>query len=116
MNCAGLIDPNSSDFEQARTLLVRVHPARSQAGYFEDGDFLRFRELSLSLTAPDDWAGRFFRGRSAVATLAARNLGMIWTKYTGVDPEAFGTTGDSPSSFQAFGPPTYYTLRLSLGF
>jgi hypothetical protein len=33
-----------------------------------------------------------------------------------VDPEAFGTTGDAPSSFQAFGPPTFYSLRLTLGF
>ena len=116
LNCAGLVDPNSSDFEQARTLLVRVHPARSQAGFFEDGDFLRFRELSVSYTAPETFASRYLRGRSAVLSLAARNLGMIWTKYTGVDPEAFGTTGDSPSSFQAFGPPTYYSLRLTLGF
>ena len=34
----------------------------------------------------------------------------------GVDPEAFGTTGDAPSEFQAFAPTTYYVLRLSLGF
>ena len=37
-----------------------------------------------------------------------RNLGILWTKYAGVDPEAFGTTGDAPSEFQAFAPPTYY--------
>ena len=55
-------------------------------------------------------------GIGMTATLAARNLGILWTKYTGVDPEAFGTTGDAPSSFQAFAPPTYYTLRLSFGF
>ncbi|HET9453257.1 MAG TPA: TonB-dependent receptor, partial [Gemmatimonadaceae bacterium] len=116
LNCAGLVDPKSSHFEQARTLLVRVHPARSQAGFFEDGDFLRFRELSVSYTAPESFASRYLRGRSAVLSLAARNLGMIWTKYTGVDAEAFGTTGDSPSSFQAFGPPTYYSARLTLGF
>ena len=61
-------------------------------------------------------AARYLRGRSLSATLAARNLGMLWTKYTGVDPEAFGTTGDAPSEFQAFAPPTYYALRLSLGF
>lgn len=115
LNCAGLIDPNASDFEQARTLLVRVHPSRSQAGFFEDGDFIRFRELALSFNAPEAWASRFFRGRSAVATLAARNLGILWTKYTGVDPEAFGTTGDAPSSFQAFAPRTYYTLRFTFG-
>ena len=115
-NCAGLIDPEASLFDQARTVMVRQHPSASQAGFFEDGEFIRLREMSLSFTAPDDWAGRFFRGRSATATLAARNLGILWTKFSGVDPEAFGTTGDAPSSFQAFAPPTYYTLRLTLGF
>ena len=95
--------------------MVREHASRSVAGFFEDGDFLRFRELSLTLTAPEEWASAL-RGRNMTATLAARNLGVLWTKYTGVDPEAFGTTGDNPSSFQAFAPPTYYTFRISFGF
>ncbi|GMV06561.1 MAG: hypothetical protein AMXMBFR53_28370 [Gemmatimonadota bacterium] len=115
-NCSGLINPESSLFEQARTVMVREHPSRSVAGFLEEGDFLRFRELSLTLTPPSGFAGGVLGGRTLSATLAARNLGLIWTKYTGVDPEAYGGTGDGGSSFQAFGPPTYYTLRLSLGF
>jgi hypothetical protein len=115
-NCKGLIDPDASLFEQARTVMVRQHPSNSVAGFFEDGDFIRFRELALNFEAPTEWAGRVFRGRSLNATLAARNLGILWTKFTGVDPEAFGTTGDAPSSFQAFAPPTYYTFRLSVGY
>ncbi|MGQ0764814.1 MAG: SusC/RagA family TonB-linked outer membrane protein [Gemmatimonadota bacterium] len=115
-NCEGLISKSASLFEQARTVMVREHPSRSVSGFFEDGDFLRFRELSLTFNAPEQWASRLFRGRSIVATLAARNVGMIWTRYTGVDPEAFGTTGDAPSSFQAFGPPTYFSFRVNLGF
>ncbi|HEY0996724.1 MAG TPA: SusC/RagA family TonB-linked outer membrane protein, partial [Gemmatimonadaceae bacterium] len=116
LNCSGLINPDASLFEQARTVMVREHPFRSTGAFIEDGDFLRFRELSLSYTPADDFARRLFRGRSVTATLAARNLGILWTKYSGVDPESFGTTGDAPSSFQAFGPVTYYTLRLTLGF
>lgn len=115
-NCSGLINPESSLFEQARTVAVRDHPSRTVAGFFEDGDFIRFRELSLTFSAPREWASRLFRGERLVLSLAARNLGMLWTKYTGVDPEAFGSTGDRPSSFQAFGPPTYYSLNLSIGF
>jgi TonB-linked SusC/RagA family outer membrane protein len=115
-NCSGLVDPNASLYDQARTVMVRQHPSASAAGFFEAADFIRFRELSLSFNAPDEWAGRVFRGRSLTTTLAARNLGILWTKFSGVDPEAFGTTGDAPSSFQAFAPPTYYTLRLTLGF
>ena len=115
-NCRGLVDPTAPLFEQARTVMIRQHPSASAAAFIEDGDFIRFRELSLSADAPEAWAGRVFRGRSLTATLAARNLGILWTKYSGVDPEAFGTTGDAPSSFQAFAPPTYYSLRLTFGF
>ena len=115
-NCAGLVSPKASLFDQARTVLVREHPSRSVAGFLEDGDFVRFRELSLSYTVPEAWVGRYLRGRSAVASASVRNIGVLWTKYTGVDPEAFGTTGDAPSSFQAFAPPTYFSFRINLGF
>ncbi len=115
-NCSALVNPDASFADQARVVMVREHPSRSVAGFFEDGDFLRFRELALSYYVPDSFARRVLRGRSLVATASVRNVGMIWTKYTGVDPEAFGTTGDSPSSFQAFGPPTYFALRFTFGF
>jgi TonB-linked SusC/RagA family outer membrane protein len=114
-NCQALFDKNAPLFEQARLIMGREHPSRSVGGYIEDGDFLRFRELSVNALLPDEWA-RMLRARSVTATAAVRNVGMIWTKYTGMDPEAFGTTGDAPSSFQAFGPPTYFTFRLSLGY
>jgi hypothetical protein len=116
LNCSGLINPNASLFEQARTVMVREHTSRSVAGFIEPGDYIKLRELNVSFTAPERWAARYLHGRSISGTLAARNLGVLWTRYTGVDPEAFGTTGDAPSEFQAFAPPTYYTLRLSLGF
>jgi TonB-linked SusC/RagA family outer membrane protein len=115
LNCSGLLNPNASLFEQARTVMVRESSSRSVAGFIEDGDFIRFRELNLSFNAPEAFANRF-RARNLTATLAARNLGILWTKYTGVDPEAFGTTGDAPSEFQAFPPPRYYELRFSFGF
>jgi TonB-linked SusC/RagA family outer membrane protein len=115
-NCSGLLNPESSAFEKARTVAVRDHPAKTVAGFIGDGDFIRFRELNLTFTPPQSFANRVFRGRTLSATVAARNLGILWTKYDGVDPEAFGTTGDAPSEFQAFAPTTYYVLRLSLGF
>jgi TonB-linked SusC/RagA family outer membrane protein len=114
-NCSGLINPNASLFEQARSVAVRESPAKTVAGFIEDGDFIRFRELNLSFTSPESWA-HAFRGQRLTASVAVRNLGILWTKYTGVDPEAFDTTGDAPSEFQAFGPPTYYVFRISLGF
>jgi hypothetical protein len=114
-NCRGLIDPEAPLNEQARTVAVRQFGTGVLGGFFEDGDFIRWRELALTFTMPDEWAN-VFRGRSLTATAAARNLGILWTEYTGVDPEAFGTTGNAPSEFQAFAPPTYFSLRLTFGF
>lgn len=116
LNCSGLLNTGATLEEQARVVMVREHPSRSVAGYFEDGDYLRFRELAASYQVPERIAGRLFRGRSLTATASVRNLGILWTKYTGVDPEAFGTTGDAPSEFQAFGPPTYFAFRFTFGF
>ncbi|MEP6495074.1 MAG: SusC/RagA family TonB-linked outer membrane protein [bacterium] len=115
-NCSGLLNPNASPLEQARTAAVRDHPAKTVAGFIGAGDFIRFRELNVTYTAPPRWVNSVLRGRTLSATLAARNLGILWTKYDGVDPEAFGTTGDAPSEFQAFAPTRYYMLRFSLGF
>jgi TonB-linked SusC/RagA family outer membrane protein len=114
-NCSGLINPGASLFEQARTVAVREDPSRTVGGFIEDGDFIRFRELNLTYTAPDGVASRFLHSRKLAITLSARNLGILWTKYSGVDPEAYATTGNAPSEFQAFGPPTYYQIRFSLG-
>ena len=82
----------------------------------EDGDFIRFREISAQWNVPRDWTARYTKGRSLSVMAAVRNLGLLWTNYLGVDPEAFGTTGDAPSSFQAFGPPTFFTVRFNLGY
>jgi len=115
-NCAGLISKDASDRDKARTTMVREHASRSVGGFFEEADFIRLREVSMSYSAPESFAARYLKGRSLVLTGAVRNLGTIWTKYTGTDPESFGTTGNAPSEFQAFAPPTYLSFRLNLGF
>ncbi len=115
-NCRGLIDPTAPFFEQARTVAVRQFgTAIGGGGFMEKGDFIRLREVSLSFRGPDAWASRV-GARSMRAVVSARNLGILWTEYSGVDPEAFGTTVNAPSEFQAFAPPTFITFRLQLGF
>ena len=52
---------------------------------------------------------------TASLTFAARNL-HVWTNYTGVDPESSYGSLDVPNDFQTAPPPTYFTLRLNLGF
>jgi len=52
----------------------------------ETGDFVRWRELSVSYLLPRPWSGRI--GLDDVSLIfAARNL-AVWTGYSGPDPEA----------------------------
>jgi len=52
----------------------------------EPGDFVRWRELSVTYRLPDDVGGRAGLDDVTV-TLTGRNL-AVWTRYSGTDPEA----------------------------
>jgi len=94
----------------------------------ESGDFLRWRELGLTYTAPNALAGRV--GASEVAlTFSVRNL-ALFTRYSGLDPEitAFGRGGNTgvnanlnnnfAEAVDVFGLPLQrrYSLAVRLGF
>jgi TonB-dependent starch-binding outer membrane protein SusC len=89
-----------------------------------DGDFVRFRELSITYTAPRSITQRF-GGRDMSVTLTGRNL-LLWTKYQGVDPEVSyvgngGQTGVDENfveSIDGFGLPLprRFGLSFRLGF
>jgi len=74
--------------------------------YFQSGNFVKLREVSATYTVPPRWV----RGMSRVSfTLAAREL-HTWTKFRGLDPEAFtGTqfTGTTSPSDQGVSPPPF---------
>jgi outer membrane receptor protein involved in Fe transport len=93
----------------------------------KNGDFVRWREVSVTFTAPRTLASRV-GAREMALVAAARNL-MLWTKYTGTDPEAnFQGTSNSLSSNQidnnfyessdVFGLPLprRFTFSVRLGF
>jgi hypothetical protein len=61
----------------------------AQEVYFEDGSFVRFRELAVTYTLPPSIANRM-AARGASITLAGRNL-ALWTDYSGPDPEVIGS-------------------------
>lgn len=115
LNCRGLMDPTAPLWEQARVVAMREATVRTEAGFTEDGDFIRFRELSLTAFAPESWARRFAKASSLSATFAARNLGVI-TDYTGMDPESNSSTGDLQVDFQNAPPPSYFTFRINIGY
>lgn len=54
--------------------------------YIEPGDFLRLRDVSLTYTVPRGLLGRTGATNASV-TLAAANAAMLWTRYSGMDPE-----------------------------
>jgi hypothetical protein len=94
-----------------------------------DGDFMRWRELSVTYIASPTLAAKAGAADMQI-TLAARNF-ALWTKYPGVDPEVNLTgRGSRPSggdvgvdtnfaeSIDAFGfpIPRTFTLNIRLGF
>ncbi len=78
------------------TELKALSPA-SGLNSAEVGDFVRWREASLTYRAPTSFARRL--GLSSLSfVLKGRNL-VLWTGYSGIDPEAnvFGRGGDPGS-------------------
>jgi TonB-linked SusC/RagA family outer membrane protein len=86
----------------------------TQAGYWENGQFWRLREVSATFDLPQVVANRI-RARDANITFGARNL-HVWTKYTEVDPESNYSTGDVQTDFITTAPRTYFTFRLNLHY
>jgi hypothetical protein len=117
-NCNGLMNPNASLEEQAMVVATRDHPSKTLDGFFQPGSFVKLREISATVTAPDAWLARLRGARSASFTFSARNL-KTWTRYRGVDPETDFTaseTSNVPQDFQTVGPPSYFIFRLNVGF
>ena len=96
---------------------TRDHPSKTLDGFFQDGDFVKLREVSLRWSLPTRVA-TLMKARNVDMVFAGRNLGT-WSKYRGIDPENdyTATTGsDVPSDFQTIGLASYWTLRFNLGF
>jgi TonB-linked SusC/RagA family outer membrane protein len=68
--------------------------------YFNDASYTRLREIALSYTLPTRLT-RFGRFSRAVVGIAGRNL-HTWTKYPGLDPEAFFLGGNRGGGFALF--------------
>jgi len=115
-NCQALNDPSAPLDGQARTVAGRTAAlGATAAGFMEDADFLKLRELSFTYFAPDAVA-RALRVSRASFTLTGRNLATI-TGYSGIDPE-LNQIGQSDfiRDFLTQPPVTYWTFRVNLGF
>jgi hypothetical protein len=91
--------------------------AENTSVYIEDSDFVKLRELSVSLLAPASLNRRM--GVSDLRlTFSGRNL-KTWTDYSGFDPEVNGF--GAASNFQTYDyytqpPLRYFTARVDLNF
>jgi hypothetical protein len=112
--CRGLQDATAPLDEQARAIATLLG---TEAGFVEDADFVKLRELAVTLNAPQNWAGRM--GVSSVSlTLSGRNL-ATWTDYSGLDPEvneAAASTNFSTDEFNTQPQVRYFTARLNVGW
>lgn len=111
--CRASQDAQASLDDQARATAAKLGSA---AGFIEDADFWKFRELSLAYAVPDAWAAALGARRLSLA-LAARNL-ATWTRYDGPDPEVNTTDYESLLSTDSFAQPQvrYLLLRLDIGW
>ena len=112
-NCAGRNDPKASLAVQAAAV---ANIKGTQAGYMEQADFIKLRELSLTYDAPARWATRI--GASSVSlTIAGRNL-ATWTRYTGLDPELneAGQNNFTTADFLTQPPVRYWIGRVNMTF
>jgi TonB-dependent starch-binding outer membrane protein SusC len=112
--CRGNRDPSASLAEQARSVASRNFGL--ETGFFEDASFVKLREVSLTYSAPDEWARRL--GASSMSfTVTGRNL-ATWTKYSGIDPElnVAGQANFSTADFLTQPPVRYFLARVNLTF
>ena len=96
---------------------TRDHPSKTLDGFYQDGDFVKLREMSVRWSMPTRVAS-LVKARNADLIFSGRNLGT-WSKYRGIDPENDYTAtggGDVPSDFQTIGLASYWTVRFNIGF
>ena len=114
LNCQAVNDVKAPLADQAAAVANAFYA--TQAGYIEDGGFVKLREISVTLYAPEVWAKRI--GGSALSlTLSGRNL-ATWTNYKGFDPELneAGQNNFTTADFLTQPPVRYFLARLNVTF
>jgi TonB-linked SusC/RagA family outer membrane protein len=114
--CRGNYDRTAPLEEQAKAQATFLPGGGNSVAFLEPGWFIKLREVSLTVEAPDRWA-RAFRASRLSLTLAGRNLWTI-TDYSGVDPEvnAFAQNNFATGDFETQAQVRYWTARLNVGF
>jgi hypothetical protein len=123
LSCRETQDPTAPLALQARAIaktygsVLPTGTFKSGAGYFINGQFWKFREFSAVVSLPDRLNQTLRSQGGSNIVFGARNL-HLWTKFTGIDPEAnAGLNGNETQfEFQTAAAPTYFTVRLNLKY
>ena len=121
-NCARVNDPrarfpqNAADSVLFKELAVYRNTTNVSPEWIQRSDFVKLRELSLSMDIPEQLVARA-GASSARLTVSGRNL-KVWTKYEGVDPEVNSYGGRNFVRVDAYAAPMMQrlTAALTLGF
>ena len=114
--CRAVWDPTSPVADQARVIAGRF--LGSTYGFAEKADFIKWREVSLSLAVPPALRERAPLLGGLSLTLAGRNL-ATWTDYSGLDPEINEGGGGSnfgQGEFNTQPPLRQFTARVTIAF
>ncbi len=114
LTCYDETHTNVSLDKQARIVALRYKNPSSNAGFLENGQFWKLREVSATITLPTRVATSL-RAHDVSLLVAGRNL-HTWTAYTGIDPESNYGTGDVQTDFSTTAPRTYFLVRLNLHY
>jgi len=88
---------------------------KTDRGYYQPGNFWKFRELSASYIVPMRLLRYIKAQDGSTVVFSMRNI-TTWTNYTGLDPEEHDQPNDTQSNFQSAGPSTYVTFRVNLKY
>jgi TonB-linked SusC/RagA family outer membrane protein len=116
-NCWRNNDPSarfpSSQEEQIRNRELAVYRAANiSPEWIQKGDFIKLRELSLTVDVPERFVTRF-GAQSASIVLSGRNL-ALWSDYEGTDPEVNSYGGRNFVRIDAYAAPMLRRLSASI--
>ena len=121
--CAETQDPTAPLAEQARNIAKTYGSNlggtnyKTAGGYFMNGQFWRFRELSFVYQLPGIATKSLRAQKGSSLVLSLRNI-HHWTGFSDIDPEINQglAQNDNQTNFQSAPPPTYITLRFNLKY
>ena len=114
--CAAANDPSAPLEDQARFIAYGFFG--NVYGYIEEADFVKWREIAVTLGVPPTLSDRLGVLRGASLTFSGRNL-ATWTDYSGLDPElneSGGAANFNQGEFNTQPPVRYLSARLNLTF